>query len=204
MKMIESTIAIGIAAKRMGHTLPKAAILPCQVSDPIAEAIFFCKFSDVGTQTVFLTGVVSYMLTAISLSALSVFLQVVTYLFVWQSNVVSVPTGHVLTQTVLQRVCIKNCVHHIQVRQSRSEGNQGSQHRILCLLRRRGWSISKSCYQPNSRWRFRAWWHKESQGANNRISLCIFSCRLHKSENLPSTGPLWYAFIQIKYIVYLL
>jgi hypothetical protein len=72
----------------MGQTFPKATILPFQVYYPIALAIFYWSESDVGKQIDFLNGEVGYILTAISLSALSTLLQVVTYLLVLQSNLV--------------------------------------------------------------------------------------------------------------------
>jgi hypothetical protein len=72
----------------MGQTFLKATILPCQVSSPIALAIFYWRESDVGKQIDVLNGEVGYILIAISLSALTTLLQVVTYLLVLQSNLV--------------------------------------------------------------------------------------------------------------------
>lgn len=58
IKITDRTIAIGMAASKIGHTCPSAIILPYHVYFPIAVEIFAYRVSDVGIQIVFLSVVV--------------------------------------------------------------------------------------------------------------------------------------------------
>lgn len=69
IKTMEKMMAMGMEARSIGHTLERDTNLPCQVSSPTADSNLALIVYEVGKQMVFLIEVVSYILTAIVLSA---------------------------------------------------------------------------------------------------------------------------------------
>lgn len=72
---------MGIEINKIFHTLANDVIFYCQLLFPNAPDIFSCKLTDDGKQIVLLIGTVSYMFIAFWLSASTLSLQVVIYLF---------------------------------------------------------------------------------------------------------------------------